>query len=89
MALLNIVHSVRAPFLMKKSAKLTRSRAAPKAYIANYQLFNRQKSRTPMRSGIQRRARESTFSTSTIEITDEREEAGTETESQGFGQRRR
>ena len=42
-----------------------------------------------MRSGIQRRARESTFSTSTIEMTDESEEAGIETESQGFGQRRR
>ena len=88
-ALLNIVHLGRAPFLMKKSAKLTRSRAAPKADTANYHLFNRQESRTSIRSGVQRRARESTFSTSTIEMTDEyEEEAGIELEHQRFGQRR-
>ena len=72
--ILSIAHSGRVPSLLKKSAKLKRSRAAPKIYASSYQLFNNQEQRTSTRSSAARRGRESTYSTPTIEMRDINEE---------------
>ena len=75
-----LVHSGKAPFMLKKSAKLTRSRAASKTYGSNLQLFNNSHFRTPMRRDVTRRTGGSMYSTPTIEMLDAEEE---EKESRG------
>ena len=60
--------------MLKRSAKLKRSRAQPKEYRADFQSFRIQDARSPARSEAARRNRESTYSTPKIEMTDAQEE---------------
>ena len=69
-----LVHSGRAPFMLKKSAKLIRSRVNSKTYESNFQVFSSSNIRTPMRRGVDRSARRSMYSTPTIEMQDAEKE---------------